>query len=92
MKYKSTITADIRIESRDEGRIEIIPVLILKILTYKNGNWISAREIELQESIDLDLDELMIEKDEAIKEIQSPSPPKESLTYSEDADPDDIPF
>lgn len=90
MKYKSTITADIRIESRDEGRIEIIPVLILKILRYKNGKWISAREIELQESADLD--ELMIEKDEAIKEIQSPSPPKESLTYSEDADPDDIPF
>lgn len=88
--YKSTITADIRIESRDEGRIEIIPVLILKILAYKNGKWISEREIELQESIDLE--ELMIEKDEAIKEIQSPSPPKESLTYSEDADPDDIPF
>lgn len=90
MKYKSTITADIRIESRDEGRIEIIPVLILKILRYKNGKWISAREIELQESADLD--ELMIEKDEAIKELQSPSPPKESVTYSEDADPDDIPF
>ena len=90
MKYKSTITADIRIESRDEGRIEIIPVLILNILTYKNGNWISAREIELQESIDLD--ELIIEKDEAIKELQSPSPPKESVTYSENADPDDIPF
>lgn len=88
--YKSRITADIRIESKDEGRIEIIPVIILEILAYQNGKWVSEKEIELRQSSDLE--ELIKEKDEAIKKLQNPSLSEESITYSEDTDPDDIPF